>query len=234
MGQPNEPTPAASSTQSTPAAQDPSTGSTGTDATGTSSSTATPATTAPAQQPTSFDPSTLPPEARAYIDQRVKDADYKARTAARQAAAEQAKRETAATIAQALNLPGFDGDAATPEELIEAAQSAAWASAVEVAMLRTAPADADRLLDSRRFLESLDDLVEVDPRAPEFAEQIQAKIRQWLEANPAPGAGTGSAPTGPTGLKPDPSQGGHGAPAPTRPASLSEAISRHYQQQQQR
>ncbi len=152
------------------------------------------------------------------------------RTTAKQTAAEQARTELTAQIAKAL---GLDGDEPPdPEELtaqIEQAQAAAWRSGVELQVFRGASAlgaDPAKLLDSLSFIDSLDDLVDVDPGTPDFAAQLQAKISAAIERNPTFKADQAPAAAAPSTPRPDPSQGTRGAIAAARPTSLFDAISK--------
>jgi hypothetical protein len=85
---------------------------------------------------------------------------------------------------------GAEGEIADPAQLtdhLERAQAVAWQSGVELQLLRLGPrlgADAEALLDSNSFIDSLDDLVEDDPRSPEFAAALEAKVKAAIEKNP--------------------------------------------------
>lgn len=213
MTQPPEPTPGAPATEPTPQQPGP----------------------APAQpaEPAVEDISALPEWAQKQIrDARAEAA--KSRTTAKQTAAEQARQETLAQVAKALGI-GEEGKPVDPAELtaqIEQAQTAAWRSAVELAVYRAAPqhgANPDALLDSLKFIDSLDDLVEVDPRSPEFAAALASKVQEAVAGNPSYKAAAGQAPAAQQNPRPDPTQGSRGAaPAPTRTGSLTEAIRAHY------
>jgi len=151
----------------------------------------------------------------------------KARTTAKQTAAEEARQQLTADVARALGLAG--DDPVTPEKLTEqiaAAQDAAWRSGTELQVHRVAArlgADPEALLDSNAFIDSLDDLVDVDPRSAEFATQLETKVQAALEKSPNKykAAGLASAPSGP---RPDPSQGARGPAVPLRPTDLGSAI----------
>ena len=158
----------------------------------------------------------------------------KSRTTAKQTAAEEARQEILAQVAKSLGM-GKEGEPVDPAALtaqIEQAQNAAWVSGVELQVHRAAAAlgaDAEALLDSNTFRDMLDDLVDADPRSPEFAEALKAKVQEALEKHPKKYATSGQEPAAPTGPRPDPSQGARGKPPAARPGSLSEAIGRHYQ-----
>lgn len=158
------------------------------------------------QQPAPFDPSSLSPEAKAYLKAQVDNANYKARTDAKAAAAEEAKKELAAQIAKALGQDGDEPpDPAALTAQIEHAQAAAWRSGVELQVHRLASklgGDPEKLLDSMAFIDSLDDLTDSDPSSPAFRSEIEAKVSAALERNPAYKV------AGPAGPRPDPGQGG--------------------------
>lgn len=98
---------------------------------------------------------------------------------------------------------------------------ATWAMGVENVLLRNRDVDAGELLDSRAFLNTLDDkgFADRDPREPGFADDLAAHVAEYVEkhprfkAGPPPAARTG-------GDHP----GGPGAPR-TRP-SLHAAIAK--------
>lgn len=190
---------------------------------------AVPAATDPAKP--AEDISSLPDWAQKQIRDARAEAG-KARTTAKQTAAEQARAETLAQVAKALGL-GED-EAPDVDELsrqIELSQGAAFRSSVELGVFRAATAlgaDAEALLDSNKFIDSLDDLVDEDPRSPEFAEALRAKVQEAVEANPKyKAAGQESAPNQP---RADPSQGARGnGPTPFAGQSLTSAIAAYYQ-----
>lgn len=177
--------------------------------------------------PSPFDPSALSPEAQAYLKAQIDAADLKARTGSKTNAAAEATREMAAKVAKALGLSTDQPpDPAELTEQIEMARNAAWASGVELQVFRLAAAagaNAEALLDSRSFIESLDDLVDLDPNSAEFKTALQAKVQEAAAKYPATSAG--QAPAGP---RPDPSQGSRGTPPAARPASLGDALRTHY------
>lgn len=184
-------------------------------------------TTPPATPAQPFDPSSLSPEAQAWLKDQVAAADLKARTGSKANAAAEARALLAADVAKALGLTGDPPDPATLAAQVEDARNAAWATSVELHIFRTAAAagaDPDKLLDSRKFIESLDDLVDLDPSSEEFRTQLQAKVQaaaaQYPAAPQTPGA--------PSGPRPDPSQGSRGTPPAARPTSLTAAYAAHY------
>ena len=108
------------------------------------------------------------------------------------------------------------------------AQAAAWRSGVELQVHRVASrlgGNADALLDSLSFIDSLDDLVDEDPRSAEFSTQLEAKVQAAMEKNQNYRA-TGQAPAASPAPRPDPSQGPRGASPAARPTSLFDAISK--------
>ena len=215
MTAPVEPTPGAPAAPAQPAPPNP----------GPAQPAPTPA--APAA-PAPLDPSALPPEAQAYLKAQIDAADLKARTGSKANAAAEARAEMAAQVAKALGLSGDEPpDPAKLTEQVQAARDAAWASGVELQIYRTAAAagaNPDALLDSRSFIESLDDLVDLDPSSAEFRTQLQAKVQEAAAKFPATPA-AGQAPAGP---RPDPSQGTRGTPPANRPTSLTQAYQQHY------
>jgi len=211
--QPTEPAPGATATEPT-APTEPAPG----------------AQTQPAQSAEDFN--SLPEWAQKQI-RDLRGEATKARTTAKQAAAQEARQQTLAEVAKALGI-GQEGEPVSAEDLagqIEQAQSSAWVSAVELQVYRAAGslgADAEALLDSNFFRDSLDDLVDEDPRSAEFADALKAKVQAALEAKPD--KYRANAAPGPTTPRPDPSQGARG-PAVNRPKSLGEAVAMHLQQQ---
>jgi hypothetical protein len=205
---PNEPTPGAPATEPT----------------------AAPETAPGAPEQTAEDITSLPDWAQKQIRDARSEA-AKSRTTAKQTAAQEARDQLTAQIAKALGI-GQEGEPVSAEDLagqIEDAQTAAWVSTVELQIYRTAAAlgaDADALLDSNAFRQSIDDLGDEDPRTPEFAEQLKAKVQAALESKPDKYRAAGQAPASPTAPRPDPSQGSRG-PAVARPTSLGDAIAQH-------
>ena len=165
----------------------------------------------------------------------------KARTTAKQTAADEARTELAKQVAKALGLETGDQppDPAKLTEQIEAAQAQAWRSGVELQVHRIAGrlgGNAEALLDSLSFIDSLDDLTEADPRSADFRTQLEAKVQAALERNPsykANGQAPGT-PNTPATPRPDPSQGGRGAQPQKFSGSLTDAIRDHYAALQQK
>jgi hypothetical protein len=120
----------------------------------------------------------------------------KARTVAKQNAANEARQQLTQDIGKALGL--IDGNKApTPEELTEqlrqshgaltTAQEQAASAAIELNVYKTAHrlgADADALLDSRQFCDTVDN---IDPGLDEqaFATAVEQAIQAALGRNPS-------------------------------------------------
>jgi hypothetical protein len=104
----------------------------------------------------------------------------------------------------------------------ETAEAAAWRAGVQLAVHRRAGkhgADAEALLDSMRFADSLDDLVDADPTTAEFLTAIDNKIKAAVAADPKLRAT-------PTGGRVGAVSGGSGGGSEGRPKSLREAYAR--------
>ncbi|MFF3353376.1 hypothetical protein ACFYWN_12125 [Streptomyces sp. NPDC002917] len=140
----------------------------------------------------------------------------KSRVTAKQQAADDARAELAQQIGKALGIVQDDqtADPAKLTEQLTASQAAARQTAVQLAVYRTAAAaggDADALLDSRSFIDTLTDVDPADATA------VTAAITAAVTANPKLAA----APVGPA-------RGGAefgGPPAGARtPTTLHDAI----------
>lgn len=120
----------------------------------------------------------------------------KARTVAKQNAANEARQELLDTISKAVGLDGGDKPP-TAEQLTQqlaqshsertVAQEDAAAARIELHVYKTAArlgADADQLLDSRSFAEEID---AIDPNldAQAFAAAVEQTIQAALERNPS-------------------------------------------------
>jgi enamine deaminase RidA (YjgF/YER057c/UK114 family) len=189
---------------------------------------------APATQPpadTKTDLSTLPPDVRKMIaDANAEAAKYRTegRTAAQQAQAAAQQRDA---ILKALGLTPDGSDAPPDPEALAAQvteqQAITWETAAENAILRVAGAagaDADALLDSNAFLDSLGDFIKDDPKSGEFRTKLQAHIAAWVDKHPKhkTAAATSTA-TRSGGDHP----GGTGSPS-ARPKSLHAAVAKAY------
>lgn len=185
--------------------------------------TAVPAPTTPIE-----DLASLPDWAQKQIRDARAEAG-KARTEAKANAAKEARQSLAAEVAKALGIAGDEPpDPAELTRQISIAQDQAWTAAVELNVLRVAGkhgGDPDSMLDSMKFIESLDDLADVDPRSPEFREKLEAKVQAAAAKYPAR-SGTGQAST----PRPDPSQGAK-PPTRVRASSLTEAVANQRKQQ---
>jgi len=192
-----------------------------------------PPATPPAQQATGQAPATQHADemtlekARGIIDDlRKENAKHRTnnQTSTQQAQAAQQQLEA---VMKALGLKADGGDAPPDPEALAAQvteqQAINWETAAENAILRVAPtagADADALLDSNAFLDSLGDLIALDPKSAEFRTKLQAHITVWVDKHPKHKAATAaSTATRSGGDHP----GGTGTPT-TRPTSLSAAV----------
>lgn len=134
----------------------------------------------------------LPPAVQKIVrDARGEAA--KARTNAKaqaaEEAAEQARQEVAQQVARALGLVREDEpvDPDALAEQIEQAQSQAWRAGVELQVHRIAGqlgGNAEALLDSLQFIDTLDDLVDTDSSTAEFKTALEDKIREAVEKHP--------------------------------------------------
>lgn len=193
---------------------------------------AAPAPVAPVE-PTPFDPKSLSPEAQAWLRQQVDDANYKARTTAKTTAAEEARSTLVQDLAKALGLSKDEPlDPAKLTEQLgqtrqqwEAAEDHAASLAVENDVIRAAVrlgADPDKLLDSQRFCQEVDNLEFTDEA--DFRAKLDAKIKAAVEKDPTLRlAGQAPARVG-ADLTGGPGAGG------ARPTSLGAAVAEAYRQ----
>lgn len=186
----------------------------------------------PAQQTGKTDFATLPEDVRKYIeDLRGENASHRTakQTAAQQA--QEAKAQRDAILAAAGFKPDgtdADPDPAALAEQIEQAQAVAWTSAVELNVFKAASTNglnAEALLDSRAFIDSLDAFTEADISSPDFAKQLAEHIKNYGEKHPQFKTQTTTAPSR---AGTDRAGGSGGAPA-RQPMSLGAAIRAHYQ-----
>ncbi|MFB9687698.1 hypothetical protein [Amycolatopsis plumensis] len=141
----------------------------------------------------------------------------------------QAAQQQLEAVMKALGLKA-DGSEAPPDPEALAAQvtqqqAINWETAAENAILRVAPtagADADALLDSNAFLDSLGDLIALDPKSAEFRTKLQAHITVWVDKHPKHKA----APAAPTATRSGGDHPGGGGTPTTRPRSLQAAVSK--------
>lgn len=188
-----------------------------------------PATQQPAD--TKTDLSTLPADVRKLItDANAEAAKSRTekQTAAQQAQAAAKQRDD---ILKALGLTPDGKDTPLDPDALAAQvteqQAINWETAAENAILRVAGAagaDADALLDSNAFLDSLGDFISDDPKSAAFRTKLQAHITEWVKGHPKhQTAGAVSTATRSGGDHP----GGTGTPS-TRPTSLSAAVKKSY------
>lgn len=186
-----------------------------------------PAPTPPAaSDPKPGDVSSLPDWAQSMIAEARNDAG-KARTTAKQQAAEEARTQLAQEIGKALGLVKGD-EPVDPavlqqtlgerEQRIQDQDRELKVRDVELATWRTAAkpehnANAAALLDSRSFVA---DVVKLDPSADDFQAQLDAAVKRAVEANPAMRA---TPPTSP------PSQAGIGVTSTVQPGGGRPGIS---------
>lgn len=183
-------------------------------------------TPAPAATETQ-DVSQLPAWAQKLItDTRTEAAKHRTdKQTATQAAAEAKAQRDAALKAFGLNADGTDvpADPAALTAAVELAQSAAWSTAVENQVLRTKDIDADRLLDSRAFIDSLDPFADEDPSTADFKTKLAAHVKAYVGKHPNFKATS----AGPARSGGDMTPGAPATP-PTRPKSLMDAVSKHF------
>lgn len=160
---------------------------------------------APVPAPVPFNPATLDPAARAYLDQQIADANHKARTQARDNAAEQAKKDLLTTLAKALGQNDAPTDPAQlTQQLTQTGQQNRQLQ-IQNALLGAAykaGADGDLMTAVLTYNGKLSGL---DPTAPDFAAQVQALVTSEMAANPR--LALNAAPT-----PPSPAAGGANSP----------------------
>ncbi|MGC5343651.1 hypothetical protein [Streptomyces sp. DT171] len=137
------------------------------------------------QQQGTEDEGALPEWAQAALKSARAEAG-KARTVAKQNAANEARQQLTQDIGKALGLVQ-DDQQATPEQLtkqLAESQKAARETAVHLAAYKAAQVEgarADRLLNSRSFTDRLDAL---DPAADDFGDQVKAAIKAEVDTDP--------------------------------------------------
>lgn len=168
------------------------------------------------------------PDPVAKIIREAREEAGKSRTVAKQNAAAEAREELLATISKAVGLDTGDTPP-TPEQLtqqlmqshteLSTAQEQAAAAAIELHVYKTANrlgANADALLDSRAFCDSID-AIDASATPEAFNTEVEKAITKALDSNPQLRAVPGA-----------PRRGGGdfaGGPGTTgRPASLGQAI----------
>lgn len=95
------------------------------------------------------------------------------------------EQRVAVLAAMGLKPDGTPADPDPAELAAEAehANAVAWAQVVELAVFRQG-VDADALMDSRTFVNSLDQFVDDNPADPAFAERLATHIGAYVEAHP--------------------------------------------------
>lgn len=158
------------------------------------------------------DVSTLPPAVQKLITDARAEAG-KARTTAKQQAADEARTQLAKEIGKALGLVQDDNpDPAKLTAQLTEQTAAARQSAVQLAVYKAAGkagANADALLDSVGFANATKEL---DPTAADFGAQVEAAITAAVGANPL----LKVAPTGPA------RSGGQFTGSPGEPGQITE------------
>lgn len=134
------------------------------------------------------DVKSLPAWAQKVIDEtRAEAAKHRTeKQTATQAATTAQKQRDAALKAFGLNPDGTDAPPTEAElqDQITEARNSTWATKVENQVLRLKDVDADRLIDSMAFLNSLDQFAEDDPNSAEFKTKLAAHVQQYVKDNP--------------------------------------------------
>lgn len=131
-----------------------------------------------------FDLSSLPADAQAAYKKALADAEAKARTGAKDAAAKAARDDLLGQISTALGLTTAAADPTKLAEQVSGLTASNRDLQIEVAVLRgasAAGADPDALADSRAFMAKV---AKLDPTSDGFAGQLADAIKAHLEANP--------------------------------------------------
>lgn len=178
------------------------------------------------------DVNSLPDWAQKLVtDLRTENANRRttAQTATQQAQTAQQQRD-AVLKAMGLTADGKDAppDVDTLTAQIEQQQAVAWTAAVELNVFRTAQAagaDGEKLLDSRAFIDSLDEFTEADPAAPDFRQKLGEHIKAYVEKHPQFKTQPQNTPPGKNGSDRAPGGSG-GTRQPVK--GLGSAIRAHY------
>lgn len=181
---------------------------------------------APATQPQGTPSMTLDEALKQIEDLRKENAKHRTTNKEREQAAQAAQAQRDAVL-KAFGLTSDGKDAPPDPEALAAQvteqQAIAWETAAENAILRvagTAGANADALLDSNMFLDSLGEFIADDPKSADFQAKLKAHITQWVATHPNHKATTSAPRSG--GDHP-----GGGTPPPTqRPTGLGAAVRR--------
>ncbi|AZM46574.1 hypothetical protein DMB38_12795 [Streptomyces sp. WAC 06738] len=160
----------------------------------------------------------------------------KSRTEAKKQAAQEAESALVKKLGVALGLVKDEDEEPDPAKLLEqlkesqgtttAAQEDAASARIELTVIRTAygmGVDGDKLLDSRRFCDEVDNLDPSDPKA--FKAALKKAITDAAEKNPALRYGGGKAGRSGGDLSGGSGEGG----VKRRSGSLAGAIRDHYQ-----
>lgn len=143
--------------------------------------------------PPAFDPSTLSPEAKAWLDAQVAEADKKARVGSKENARAEERAALLKEFGQALGFVPKEGetpDAAALQREIDGLKGGSKSDKREIALLRyasTSGVNAGRLSDSRTFMAKVDKL---DPGADDFAAELTKLVDEAVKADPTLKAGT--------------------------------------------
>lgn len=168
------------------------------------------------------DPGKTPTFTGEFDKERAERALAAARQAEKdaKAQAQQANDQLAKVMAALGRAPDGSEATADPDQLAaeltaQAAQARldAWKAGTTLALYQIAGplgADVEELLDSTKFLNTLDDLLEDEPGTPEFTETLRGKVQAALEQHPTKYR---TAAAGPRTPGPDPSQGRGGTSA---------------------
>lgn len=182
----------------------------------------TPPVTPPATPPAPSAPAANPwddPEAAKAEIEKLRRENGSARTTAKAQAAEEARKELAASLSKILDPDAAPLDPAKLTESLTTSQTETRQARVELAVFRNVGTVGDpiALLDSTSFLRSLE---AVDPND---AEAVVTAIATAVAANPRLGAATPATPRTPAPL---PGQGGSGGGAPDQAALIAEATAK--------
>lgn len=177
------------------------------------------------------DMAALPANVRKLIaDLRKESGGHRQKaTAAEQAAAAAAAQRDAILKAAGLNPDGSEADdpeAAVSQlsEQLGEMHDHLWRLSVDSTVRSAAArlgANAEMLLDSNAFFSTLDPHVDDDPRDPEFARLVEARVEEAMLRDPGRYKTAAATPAGPPSPRPDRSQGrgGNTEPVDFRKAS---------------
>lgn len=149
--------------------------------------------------------------------ERLRAENARDRTAAKTAAAEEARKALLAQLNGGSDAPV---DPAALAAQIEQTKAERAALAAENTVLRVAPrlgANPDALVDSSTFMRNV---AKLDTSAADYATQLETLIKTTIEAQPFYRAATAPAATAPPPPAGDPATGGAGQPAPGSPSGV--------------